>query len=254
MYSLPRLTALAALALSAGLACAADLTVSAAASLKEAFQEINAAYEKAHPGTKINLNTAASGVLLQQILQGAPVDVLATADQQTMDKAQEQKAVAADSRRTFVLNDLVIVQPKDSKLRIAKLDDLKQAAVQRIAVGNPDSVPAGRYTKAALEKAQLYTVLTPKIVHTQNVRQALDYVSRGETEAGFVYRTDAVLAKDKVRITATVPLETPVSYAIAAGADSKQAKEARQYIAFVQSAKGQAVLKKYGFSTPKNGK
>lgn len=254
MYLPARLGIMAVLAVSAGLASAADLTVSAAASLKEAFQEINAAYQQAHPDTKINLNTAASGVLLQQIVQGAPVDVLATADQQTMDKAQEQKVVDPASRRTFVLNDLVIVQPKGSKLRITKLDDLKQAAVARIAVGNPDSVPAGRYTKGALEKAGLYQVLMPKIISTQNVRQALDYVSRGETEAGFVYRTDAVLAKDKVRIAVNVPLETPVSYAIAAGADSKQAKEAQQYITFIQSAKGQAILKKYGFSTPKSFK
>ena len=110
-------------------AFADDLTVSAAASLKEAFQEINAAYQKAHPDTQIKLNTAASGVLLQQLAQGAPVDVLATADQTTMDKAQEQNLIDKAARRTFVLNDLVVVQPKDSRLKIKTLADLKAATV-----------------------------------------------------------------------------------------------------------------------------
>ena len=246
-------TLIAALALAAAPALADDLTVSAAASLKEAFQEINGAYQKGHPGTAVKLNTAASGVLLQQLAQGAPVDVLATADQTTMDKAQEQNLIDKAARRTFVLNDLVVVQPKDSRLKIKTLNDLKAATVGRIAVGNPESVPAGRYTKGVLEKAGLYTTLQPKIVSTQNVRQALDYVSRGETEAGFVYRTDAVLAKDKVNISFAVPLETPVSYAIAPTAEPKN-KEAKSYVDFVLSPKGQAILKKYGFSSAKGFK
>lgn len=234
-------------------AFADDLTVSAAASLKEAFQEINAAYQKAHPDTQIKLNTAASGVLLQQLAQGAPVDVLATADQTTMDKAQEQNLIDKAARRTFVLNDLVVVQPKDSRLKIKTLADLKAATVKHIAVGNPDSVPAGRYTKGALEKAGLYGTLQPKIVSTQNVRQALDYVARGETEAGFVYRTDAVLAKEKVKISFAVALETPVSYAIAPTASAKS-KEAKSYVDFVLSPTGQSILKKYGFSSAKGSK
>ncbi|MGF6147297.1 Molybdate-binding periplasmic protein precursor [Kingella potus] len=244
---------LAAFALAAAPALADDLTVSAAASLKEAFQEINAAYQKAHPDTAVKLNTAASGVLLQQLAQGAPVDVLATADQTTMDKAQEQNLIDQSHRRTFALNDLVVVQPKDSRLKIKTLADLKAATVGRIAAGNPDSVPAGRYTKGALEKAGLYTTLQPKIVSTQNVRQALDYVARGETEAGFVYRTDAVLAKDKVRTAFAVALETPVSYAIAPAAAAKN-KAAASYVDFVLSPAGQTILKKYGFSPAKGSK
>ena len=248
-----RNTALIAALIVSAPAFADDLTVSAAASLKEAFQEINAAYQKKHPGTNIKLNTAASGVLLQQLAQGAPVDVLATADQTTMDKAQDQQLIDKASRHTFVLNDLVVVQPKDSRLKIKTLNDLKAATVSRIAVGNPDSVPAGRYTKGALEKAGLYGTLEPKIVSTQNVRQALDYVARGETEAGFVYRTDAVLAKEKVKISFAVALETPVSYAIAPTASAKS-KEAKSYVDFVLSPAGQSILKKYGFSSAKGFK
>ena len=157
-----RNTALIAALIVSAPAFADDLTVSAAASLKEAFQEINAAYQKKHPGTNIKLNTAASGVLLQQLAQGAPVDVLATADQTTMDKAQDQQLIDKASRHTFVLNDLVVVQPKDSRLKIKTLNDLKAATVSRIAVGNPDSVPAGRYTKGALEKPVSTAPCSPK--------------------------------------------------------------------------------------------
>ena len=245
---------IAALLLAASaFAQAEDITVSAAASLKEAFTDIARQYEKQYPDAKIKLNTAASGVLLQQLAQGAPVDVLATADQTTMDKAQDQQLIDKASRRTFVLNDLVVVQPKDSRLKIKTLNDLKAATVSRIAVGNPESVPAGRYTKGALEKAGLYGTLQPKIVSTQNVRQALDYVARGETEAGFVYRTDAVLAKEKVKISFAVALETPVSYAIAPTASAKS-KEAKSYVDFVLSPAGQSILKKYGFSSAKGSK
>ena len=247
MRRITRFALAAALLCAAPLALAKDLTVSAAASLKEAFQEINAAYQKAHPDTQIRLNTAASGVLLQQLVQGAPVDVLATADQETMDKAVEAKVVAPASRRTFALNDLVLIQPNNAAFRVNRLQDLTNARVQRIAVGNPASVPAGRYTKAALEKAGLWAALGSKVVSTQNVRQALDYVSRGEVDAGFVYRTDAMLIRDKVRIVRAVPLEKPVSYAIAVTAGSQDAAEAARYLNFIQSREGGRILQKYGF-------
>ncbi|OAM30821.1 MULTISPECIES: molybdate ABC transporter substrate-binding protein [Eikenella] len=248
MPRFPRLALAAALLCAAPLALAKDLTVSAAASLKEAFQEINAAYGRAHPGTQIRLNTAASGVLLQQLVQGAPVDVLATADQETMDKAAEAKVIAPATRRTFALNDLVLIQPNRAAFRVSRLQDLANAQVQRVAVGNPASVPAGRYTKAALEKAGLWNAVGAKMIATQNVRQALDYVSRGEVDAGFVYRTDAMLMRDKVRIVRAVPLETPVSYAIAVTASSKEAAEAARYLDFIRSREGRRILQKYGFN------
>ena len=233
-------------ALMLALACAAlsasakEITVSAAASLKEAFQEINTAYGRAHPDTQIHLNTAASGVLLQQLVQGAPVDVLATADQETMDKAAEAKVIAPASRRTFAMNDLVLIQPQNAAVRVNTLQDLSKPQVQRVAVG--------RYTKAALEKAGLWQAVEGKMISTQNVRQALDYVSRGEVDAGFVYRTDAMLMRDRVRIVRAVPLEKPVSYAIAVTASSKDAAEATRYLDFIRSREGSRILQKYGFN------
>ncbi|MDO5073528.1 MAG: molybdate ABC transporter substrate-binding protein [Neisseria animaloris] len=238
------------MAASASNALAADITVSAAASLSNAFKDIAAQYEKQYPQDKIKLNTAGSGTLLQQVLQGAPVDVLAFADQETMDKAQAQNVIDTKTRRNFALNSLVIAAPKDSKLKVNTLGDLESGQFDRIAVSNPASVPVGRYTKAVLEKAGIWNALQPKIINTQHVRQSLDYVARGEVEAGFVYNTDAALMKDKVKVLKTVPTEKPVSYPIAVAKQTAVWKEAERFTAFVLSPKGQAVLNKYGFKKP----
>lgn len=240
----------ALLAVAAPYTAAAEITVSAAASLSNAFKEIAAQYEKQYPQDKIRLNTAGSGTLLQQVLQGAPVDVLAFADQETMDKAAAEDVIDTKTRRDFALNSLVIAAPLNSKLRINKLSDLESERFDRIAVSNPASVPVGRYGKAVLEKAGLWQALQPKIINTQHVRQSLDYVARGEVDAGFVYNTDAALMKDKVKVLKTVPTEKPVSYPIAVTKQSKAPAEAKRFTAYVLSPKGRAVLDKYGFKKP----
>ena len=239
------------LALAAAGAQAESITVSAAASLKEAFTDLARQYEKQHPDAKIKLNTAASGTLLQQLAQGAPVDVLATADLATMDKAAAQNLIRSQTRKTFALNSLVLITPKSSSLKIKQPKDLQQEGVKRIAIGNPASVPAGAYTQAALEKQKLWGRLKPKVVQTQNVRQALDYVIRSETEAGFVYRTDAALKPHAVNIVAAIPTEKPVAYPIALTQSSKAANEAQRFVNYVLSAEGQRVLQRYGFSAAK---
>lgn len=240
----------ALLAVAVPYASAAEITVSAAASLSNAFKEIAAQYEKQYPQDKIRLNTAGSGTLLQQVLQGAPVDVLAFADQETMDKAAGKGVIDTQTRRDFALNSLVIAAPLNSKLRIGKLSDLESERFGRIAVSNPAGVPVGRYSKAVLEKAGLWQTLQPKIINTQHVRQSLDYVARGEVDAGFVYHTDAALMKNKVKVLKTVPTEKPVSYPIAVTKQSKAAAEAKRFTAYVLSPKGRAVLEKYGFKKP----
>ena len=236
--------------LAAQAAGAAELTVSAAASLTNAFKDVAAGFEAHNPGSKVNLNFAASGVLLQQMAKGAPVDVFASADQETMDAAQKQGLVAAAERRDFVRNSLVLVVPSDSKLNLAALKDLGQPAVTRVAIGNPASVPVGHYTRQALQAAALWTVVQTKTISTQNVRQSLDYVARGEVDAGFVYGTDAALMKDKVKVAFTVPTETAISYPIARTVASANADEAKRFVTYVQSAAGQAVFAKYGFLKP----
>jgi len=132
----------------------------------------------------------------------------------------------------------------------AKLDDIAGSGYSHIAIGNPDFVPAGRYAKEALASAELWDKVQPRIVPAQNVRQALDYVARGEAQAGLVYATDAETQKDKVHIALTVPTSTPVRYPIAVTAKSQHAESAKAFVDFVNSAEGQAVLKKYGFNAP----
>jgi len=132
------------------------------------------------------VNFAASGALLQQLAKGAPVDVLASADQETLDQAAKQGLIQPASRRDFVRNTLVLVVPAGSKLAPKSLAELAQPAYGKVAIGNPASVPVGRYTQDALEAARLWPALSAKAVNTLNVRQSLDYVARGEVDAGFV--------------------------------------------------------------------
>lgn len=228
------------------LAGAADVTVSAAASLTNAFKELAQSFEAAHPGNRVLLNFAASDPLVQQIAKGAPVDVFASADQEAMDKAENLKLLAPGTRRDFVSNTVVLIVPAGS--RIASLADLRGA--QRLTTGNPASVPIGRYTQEALTKAGLWAGLEAKFVFGTSVRQSLDYVARGEVDAGFVYATDVMAQKDKVKAVATIPTATPVRYPIAIVANAPQPALARQFAGYAASGAGQAILAKYGFGKP----
>ena len=229
---------------------AADLTVSAAASLTQAFQEIGSQFEAQNPGTKLRFNFAASGALLQQIVNGAPVDVFACADTDTMAKAVAKAVVNASESKVFATNRLVLVTPAKSDLALKQLSDLKKPEVKRIAMGVPASVPAGHYAQGVLDKASLWADVKDKIISTQNVRQALDYVARNEVDAGFVYASDAQLMAGKVNVALQVATASAIQYPIAKVASSTQAAEAQKFIAFVQSEAGQAVLKKNGFTAP----
>ncbi|HLO94849.1 MAG TPA: molybdate ABC transporter substrate-binding protein [Burkholderiaceae bacterium] len=229
---------------------AAELTVSAAASLGTAFKEIVPAFEAQHPGTRVLLNIGASDALLAQISKGAPVDVFASADQEAMDRAEAQKALVPGTRRNFAGNRLVLVVPVSATVVVSGLQDLPSAAVQRVALGKPEGVPAGRYAKSALEAASLWSAVAPKAVYATHVRQALDYVARAEVDAGFVYATDAADRQDKVRVVAVVPTPMPIRYPVAAVAGGSNGQAARRFIDYLLSPAGQAVLAKHGFQKP----
>jgi molybdate transport system substrate-binding protein len=225
----------------------AELTVSAAASLTQAFQDIALQFEKQYPDTKVRLNFGASGSLLQQIANGAPVDVFASADTDTMTKAVAKGVVVAADVKVFTFNKLVVIVPMQSKTNLQQLADLKKPDFKRIAMGTPASVPAGHYAQGSLEKAGLWIDLKDKLINTTNVRQALDYVARDEVDAGFVYASDAQLMQDKVKVAFQVTTTTPIQYPIAKVIGSTQPEAANTFIAFVQSTSAQAILKKYGF-------
>jgi len=241
------LCAAAMLPLAAG---AQQLTVSAAASLTDAFKAIAPRFEASQPGVTLRLNFAASGSLLQQIEQGAPVDVFASADQETMQRAEARKLVDPASRRDFATNTVVLIEPAQDGPGLRSLQDLAGPAVRRIAIGKPATVPVGRYTRELLEAAGLWRPLAPKFVQADSVRQVLDYVGRGEAEAGFVYRTDAALADSKVRVVLTATGHTPVRYPVAQVADSRQPALAQRFIRFLDSPEARQILARYGFGAP----
>lgn len=229
---------------------AGSLTVSAAASLTDAFNEIKAAFAKDQPSIILTMNYGASGALFSQMEKGAPVDVFASADQKTMDMATDKKLIDTATRVNFAQNSLVLAVPAGNPAKVKDVASLKTASVKRIAIGNPDSVPVGRYTKAVLTKRGDWDALASKFVLSESVRQVLDYLSRGEVDAGFVYGTDAKQGGDKVVVAAEIPLEKPVTYPIAVLSASPNKKDAAAFIAFVTGPKGQEILAKYGFKKP----
>ncbi|MDO9530669.1 MAG: molybdate ABC transporter substrate-binding protein [Deltaproteobacteria bacterium] len=224
-----------------------ELIVSAAASLTNAMKEAAGQFEATHPGTKILCNFASSGSLLQQMAHGAPVDVFAAADQKTMNQAQEKGLIVPASRKNFVSNSLVLIKPLDSPLALGGLQDLAKPEVKRVAVGNPATVPAGRYTKEALVKAGLWDQLSPKFIMAESVRQVLDYVGRGEVDTGFVYSTDAAIARGKVKVMQTVEGHAPILYPLAITAATGKKVLAQSFVDFILSPAAQEIFKKYGF-------
>ncbi len=227
-----------------------ELTVSAAASLAGAMREIAADFEAGQPGVRVLVNVAASDALLAQIARGAPVDVFASADAVAMDRAAAQRLLQAGSRRDIAANTLVLITPADQAGALRSAADLRAPAVGRIAIGRPSGVPAGRYAVAALEAAGLWPALEPKAVYAQNVRQALDYVARGEVDAGVVYASDARLLPDRVRIAFALPTPVPIRYPAAALAASRQPALARRFVEHLGSPPAQATFARHGFIAP----
>jgi len=253
VLALARRAFLAALVLPAAAlaqAPAATLTVSAAASLTDVLKELAPAFEASHPGTTLRYNFAASGVLIQQIAQGAPVDVFISADTETVDRGIAQKLLDPGSRRDIAANQLALIVPSGATLPVRGLADLARPEVRRVAMGKPATTPAGRYARQALEAGQLWASVEGKVVPADSVRQALDYVARGEADAGFVFRTDAAPHADKVRIVGIVDGHTPVRYPAALVSDGRQKALAGDFVAYLLSPAAQGVLARHGFAKP----
>jgi molybdate transport system substrate-binding protein len=238
------------LMIAAGPALAGEILVAGASSLTNAFRELAARYEAMHPGTTVTSTFGASDVILRQITEGAPADVFASADQKAMDRAQAAGVIDPASRVDFVRNEVMLIVPAGNPLGVHTLADLDRPGVQRIALGNPESVPVGRYTRAALEQAGLWDSVRGRAILGQNVRQVLSYVERGEVDAGFVFATDAALMKDRVSRVQVVATPVPVVYPIALVRRPGRAPEAADFLRFVLSDAGQAVLASYGFARP----
>jgi molybdate transport system substrate-binding protein len=225
------------------------ITVSAAASLTDAFKDIASQFEKENSGTNVSLNFGSSGNLRMQIEGGAPVDVFASADESQMNKLANKSLIVNSSRKDFARNSLVLIVPESSTLNITGVKDLTDPKVQKISIGNPDTVPVGKYAHLALTEAGLWSQLENKMVPAGDVKQVLTYVERGEVDAGFVYTTDAkIAAPGTIKIVTNVSVSTPVTYPIAVISSSKHKENAQKFLDFVIGKEGQKILKKYGFA------
>ena len=243
------------LVLAAGLAHAQEVTFSVAVSMKDVVEELGKGFMASRPGVTLRYNFGSSGELQKQIEAGAPVDLFISAAQRQMDELEKQKLIVADSRKVFAKNVLTVIKPADSKIDISKPADLLEARVGKIVVGNPKTVPAGQYAEESLKALKLWDPLQPKLVFSENVRQALDYVARGEVDAGFVYTTDAATRGAQVKEAFRAPEDTyrPVLYPAAIVAASKHVAIAQVYLDLLLSREGQAVLARYGFLPPPTG-
>jgi molybdate transport system substrate-binding protein len=227
------------------------LTVFAAASMRNALDDVDAAFTKA-TGVKVTASYAASSALAKQIAQGAPADVYVSANVKWMDFLEQKKLVAPGTRVNLLGNRLVLIAPKNSKLDHVKIekgfDIAKLAGKGRIAVADTKAVPAGLYAKAALTSLGAWTAAEPKLAQAENVRATLAYVARGETPLGVVYATDAKI-EPKVKIIGVFPVGShpAITYPVAGLAESKNAQAAR-YLHFLQTSAAKTIFEKYGFS------
>ena len=237
---------------SASAAAERELLVSAAISLKEPLQQIGALFEQRHPDVKVVFNWGASGALQQQIQYGAPVDVYVSAASKQMDELEAKGLLLNDTRRTLAANLVVLITSSALRSGLASFKDLTKSEVKLIAIGNPRTVPAGEYAQRVLMSLGLWDSLQRKLIFTENVRQALAYVVRGEVEAALVYATDVQSAGAAVRVVAIGSAESAplVRYPIAVINTSQQTALARAFVDVAVSEAGQQILKAHGFLPP----
>ena len=229
-----------------------EILVSAAISLKEAFTEINKIFEAKNKHIKISFNFGASGDLKTQIIGGAPVNVFASASPKEMEELEANDKIIQETRLNFAGNEVVLIVPADSQLKIETFTDLQKPEIKKIALGNSQTVPAGRYADEVLTYYKLKDAISlDRCVFGENVRQVLDYVARKEVDAGIVYTTDAKSRAKDVKVIARAPAEShkPIIYPIAAIKGEKNEAAAKQFIACVVSPEGLKVLEHYGFTT-----
>jgi molybdate transport system substrate-binding protein len=231
------------------------LTVFAAASMKNALDDVSTAFTKA-TGIKVTASYAASSALAKQIENGAPADVFVSADLKWMDYAAEKKLIMPETRVNLLGNRLVLIAGKDTKLGNVQIGQVeigpgfdigRLAGDGRIAVADTKAVPAGLYAKEALEKLGAWTAAAPKLAQSENVRATLAYVARGEAPIGIVYETDAK-AEPKVKIIGTFPegSHQAVTYPVAATTNAKG--NAAKYLSFLRTAAAKAMFEKHGFT------
>jgi molybdate transport system substrate-binding protein len=226
-----------------------ELVVSAAASMSDVLREAAALYHEKNPGVTVLGNFGSSGALEQQIRQGAAVDAFVSAGMKQMDALDRAGLLRPGTRRDVAANELVLAVPAGRGDGVRGFADL--AGAGRVAMGAPESVPAGEYALESLRAQGLWAAVQPKVVYTTDVRQALAYVERGEVDAALVYRTDAIRG-EKVRIAAVAPPGThrPIVYPAAVPTTARHPAEAERFLAFLATPEARSVFRRYGFAPP----
>lgn len=224
-----------------------ELIISAAASLKDALEDIKPIYNKEKSNIKITYNFGSSGSLQQQIEQGAPVDIFISAAKKQMDALQNKGLLLNDTRKNLLKNQMVLIVPKNNTT-IKTFQDLATDKSKKLAIGEPKSVPAGQYAQEVLISLGLLNKVKDKVIYAKDVRQVLSYVATGNVDAGFVYLTDAKTSND-VKIVATAPEKShsPIIYPVAVLKDSKSANQAKAFVRFLSIDKARKIFQKYGF-------
>jgi len=226
-----------------------ELHISAAASMTDAMKEIANSYEKKNANIKIVLNFASSGALQQAIEQGAPADVFISAAQKQMDSLEKSGLLATGTRKNLLENKVVLIVPKDSKLKLTKFEDVLNADVKKIGLGEPKGVPVGQYSAEIFKKLGILDEVNAKAVFGSSVRQVLSWVDAGEVDAGVVYATDAAISNgNKVICTAPAGSHKPVVYPMAIIKSTKQLAPAQAFVDYLASAEGKKIFEKYGFT------
>ncbi|CAM4298328.1 molybdenum ABC transporter substrate-binding protein [Bacillus manliponensis] len=223
-----------------------ELTISAAASLQDALQDIQKQYEKSNSNIKLSFNFGGSGALQQQIEQGAPADLFFSAAEDKFQTLVEKGFIDQKEAKNLLGNELVLIVPKNSSIH--DLQALKSAQATKIAIGTPESVPAGQYAKESLIHLHVWDAVQHKLIYTKDVRQVLTYVETNNVEAGIVYKTDALIS-EKVKIASTIQSDAhePIHYPLGVIKNTKHKKEATAFYQYLQSKEATAIFQKHGF-------
>jgi molybdate transport system substrate-binding protein len=226
-----------------------EIFVSAAVSMKDALTEIQGVYEGNDPNIKLRYNFGGSGALQKQIEQGAPADIFLSAGKSQMDALESKGLIIPESRSNLVGNQLVLIVPLNSS-KVNRPEDLIRGDIIKVAMGSPESVPAGKYAKETLNFLQLWNPIQPKLVYTEDVSQVLRYAETGNVDAGIVYQSDAK-SSNKVRVVTVFSNDShsPIEYPIALLKNGSNKKEAEDFLKYLKSSEAKKVFEKYGFGS-----
>ncbi len=223
-----------------------EINISAASSLNEALEEVKVEFEKQYPQIQIFYNFGSSGTLQQQIIQGAPIDLFISASKEKFGQLQDRNLVSSENSVEILQNSLVLIGRENAV--IDTFQELEIQEIESIAIGIPETVPAGKYAKETLKSIGIWELVEPKVIYGKDVRQVLSYVETGNVELGIVYLTDAMIS-EKVRVLATADEKwhSSINYSLGVINHTKHVEEATTFYKFLQERQAIEIFEKYGF-------